>query len=207
MDPDWLKWAKHLQAISQTGLHFSDNIYDIQRYREIQDIAADIMSTHSRVDKGFVLDLFKKESGYATPKADVRGVVFKDSKLLLVREILDNHRWTLPGGWADVNESPSEAIEREVFEESGYLTKAVKLLAVYDRSRHGHIPPLPFHVYKLFFLCEIIRGEATTSAETSEVGFFPEGQMPELSVSRVTSGQISRFFDHHRHPDWPTDFD
>ena len=207
MDPDWLRWAKHLQALSQTGLHFSDNIYDIDRYREIQDIAAEILSIYGRVDKEYVLNLFSNESGYATPKVDVRGVTFKDSKILLVREILDNHRWTLPGGWADVNESPGESVEREVFEESGFRTKAVKLLAVYDRSKQGHTNPLPFHVYKLFFLCEIIDGEATPSEETSEVDFFYEGHIPELSTSRVTHDQIRRFFDHYRHPDWPTDFD
>jgi ADP-ribose pyrophosphatase YjhB (NUDIX family) len=113
----------------------------------------------------------------------------------------------LPGGWADVNESPGESVEREVVEESGFRTRALKLLAVYDQSKQGHTNPLPFHVYKLFFLCEILGGEATTSQETSEVDFFPEDRIPELSTSRVTHNQIRRFFDHYRHPEWPTDFD
>jgi ADP-ribose pyrophosphatase YjhB (NUDIX family) len=138
---------------------------------------------------------------------DVRGVVFKASKILLVREILDNHRWTLPGGWADVNETPGESVEREVFEESGFHTKAVKLLAVYDRTKQGHPNPFPYHVYKLFFLCEIIGGNAAISQETSEIDFFSEDHIPELSTSRVTRNQIERFFEHYRNPDWPTDFD
>jgi ADP-ribose pyrophosphatase YjhB (NUDIX family) len=207
MEPNWIKWGKALQAIAQTGLHFSDSEYDTERYRQIQEITAEIFADHSLTDQQTILDLFSQESGYATPKVDVRGVVFRDSKILLVREVLDHHRWTLPGGWADVNETPSIAVTREIFEESGYQTKAVKLLAVYDRTHQGHTPPMPYHVYKLFFLCELTGGEATTSYETSEVGFFPKDQIPELSQSRVLPHQIQRFFEYYRHPNLPTDFD
>ena len=133
-------------------------------------------------------------------------MVFRDDKVLLVREVADGC-WTLPGGWADVNESPSESVVREVREESGYETRPVKLLAVYDRSKQGHVPAFPFHVYKLFILCELIGGEAATSFETSGVGFFAEEELPELSLSRVTPEQIRRLFEHWRHPEWATDFD
>ncbi len=151
MEPNWIKWGKALQAIAQTGLHFSQSEYDAERYRQIQEIAAEIFALHTNTGKETILDLFSTDSGYATPKVDVRGVVFQDSQILLVREVLDRHRWTLPGGWADVNETPTEAVTREVFEESGYQTKVVKLLAVYDRTYQGHTPPMPHHVYKLFF--------------------------------------------------------
>jgi len=207
MDPHWLKWARELMAIAQTGLHYTENKYDVERFNQIRHIAAEIMSMHSSVEMEKVLTLAQAESGYATPKVDVRGVVFKDDKILLVREIMDNNRWTLPGGWADVNESPAESVEREVFEESGFKSKVVKVLAVYDRTKQGHVPPYMFHIYKLFFLCQLIGGEANTSIETSDVAFFNEHEIPELSVARVTYQQIMKFFDHHRNPHLPTDFD
>jgi len=205
--PPWMQWARALQAISQTGLHFTEGLYDRDRYQQIAKIAAEILSHHTNLSEKTILELNASEFGYATPKIDVRGVVFKDSKILLVREIADHDRWTIPGGWADVNETPSQAVVREVFEESGFETQVVKLLAVYDREKQGHIPPFPFHVYKLFFLCEIAGGFAHAQGETSEVAFFGEFEIPELSVARVKEEQIRRFFQHGRNPQLPTDFD
>jgi ADP-ribose pyrophosphatase YjhB (NUDIX family) len=153
-----------------------------------------------------VAGLFAAQSGYATPKVDVRGVVFREGKILMVREAQDG-LWTLPGGWADPNEPPSESVTREIFEEAGFMTRAVKLLAVFDREKHAHSPPYAFHIYKLFIRCEIESGEARPSIETLEAGFFPEDGIPELSVARVTAGQIARCFEHLRHPEWPADFD
>jgi ADP-ribose pyrophosphatase YjhB (NUDIX family) len=193
--PKWLEWARRLQAISQNGLVYARNEFDIERYQAIRQIAAEMMALGSNTQLHRILDLFAGEVGYATPKVDVRGVVFRGDALLLVREREDN-RWTLPGGWADVNETPSEAVVREVFEESGYQTYAVKLLALYDRSKHAHVPPFPFCIYKLFFLCEITGGESGRSAETAEAAFFRAGEIPELSVSRVTASQVARFFEH-----------
>ena len=112
----------------------------------------------------------------------------------------------MPGGWADVNESPSEAVSREVLEESGYQTRVVKLLALYDRNRHGH-PPFPFHVYKLFFQCEIVGGDPKTSLETQDVAFFHRARLPELSLTRVTPSEIKRIFELHRHPELSSEFD
>ncbi len=206
MDPQWLGWAKRLQAIAQNGLTFARDPFDVERYEAVRRIAAEIISTGSSVDIPLVLDLLSKEIGYATPKVDVRGVVFDAEALLLVRERADNC-WTLPGGWADVGESPSESVTREVYEESGYKTRAVKLLAVYDRSKHPHTRPFPYHVYKMFFRCEITGGAASEGMETSEVSYFREDEIPELSLERVTPAQLARLFEHQRHPDWPTDFD
>ena len=143
--------------------------------------------------------------GCSPPKVDVRGAIFRDDTILLVKERVDGC-WTLPGGWADVGESPSEVVVKEVYEESGYQARAIKLLAVYDRNKQGH-PPLPFYVYKLFFHCELIGGSPSSSIETEEVGFFPESALPELSLGRVTPMQITRLFQHYRQPDLPTDFD
>lgn len=207
MDPDWLGWARELQAIAQIGLAYSaGSHFDAERYSRIREIAAEILSSRGGIAKDLLLDTLRREEGYATPKVDVRGVVFRDERILLVREIADG-RWTLPGGWADVDQSPAESVVREVREESGYETKPVKLLAVYDRDKHGHAPPFAFHVYKLFVLCELTGGEALASVETSAVEFFAEDALPELSRSRVTLRQIQRCFEHHRHPDWPTDLD
>ena len=205
MELRWLKWAQNLQAIAQAGLTYSDGAYDIERYKAIQRIAAEILAGHTDAGADKIAGLLAQESGYATPKIDVRGVIFQDDAILLVKERADG-LWTLPGGWADVNESPRHCVEKEVWEESGYEVTAVKLLAVYDRNQHPH-PPIPWHTYKLFFLCRLDGGTPTHTLETNGVGFFPEGNLPPLSVSRVTTGQISRMFDHYRHPDWPTDFD
>jgi len=207
MDPQWLRWARELQAIAQIGQTFArESPFDLERYQRIQQIAAEIVAAGTGVDFATVAAFFDAEHGYATPKVDVRGVVFREEELLLVREASDG-LWTLPGGWADVNESPGVATVREVREESGYETRAAKLLAAYDRSLHGHEPPFPYHVYKLFIRCDLVGGAAAASHETTEVGFFPETALPPLSVSRVTERQLRRMFEHHRHPDMPTDFD
>jgi ADP-ribose pyrophosphatase YjhB (NUDIX family) len=206
MEPKWLGWAKSLQAIAQNGLTYAVDEFDVERYEQIRDLAAEIMASNSDGDLEFIKGLFKNADGYATPKVDVRGVVFKDDKILLVKEKADGG-WTLPGGWADPNESPAEGVEREVIEESGFIVKAKKLLAVYDRAKQGHIPPFPFHVYKLFFLCDLIGGKGTVSNETDGVDFFDEDKIPALSRSRVLESQIKRFFEFHRNPNLPADFD
>lgn len=202
---EWLHWVRKLQAIAQSGLTFAEHPYAIERYEAVRQIAAEIMAAHSQYEQEAILELFASELGYATPKLDVRGVVFQNDQILLVREASDG-LWTLPGGWADINDSPSEAVTREIFEESGYETKAVKLLALYDKLKHDHPPQIP-HAYKAFFLCEIISGTSTPSIETTEVAFFDEDKIPALSLHRVVLSQIHRLFEHHRQPDLPTDFD
>jgi len=207
MDSKWLEWARALQAISQTGLHYAKEPFDRQRYEQIARIAAEMVASGSNLSKEQLLQYAAAEFGYATPKVDVRGVAFRDSKILLVREIQDQGRWTVPGGWADVNEPPSQAVVREVFEESGFETRALKLLALYDREKRGHVPPFPYHVYKVFFLCEIVGGAPRPNEEASEIAFFGEHELPELSVSRVTEAEIGTFFRDLRDPTATTDFD
>lgn len=204
----WMKWVKALQAISQTGLHYAKDQYDKERYRQIEQISAEILAAGSTLSVEEILKMNAVEYGYATPRVDVRGVAFRDSKVLLVKEIMDNGRWTLPGGWADVNETPAQAVVREVLEESGFETRAVKVLAVYDRDNQGHVPPAPYQIYKLFFLCEITGGAARPNNEASEVAFFGENEIPlELSLGRTTGQQLRRFFEHLKNPNLPADFD
>ena len=203
----WSEWGRKLQAISQTGLHFNKDQYDRERYEQIGAIAAEILAEHTNLSVEELHQLNAAEFGYATPKVDVRGVIFTDAKLLLVREIADAGRWTLPGGWADVNESPTQAVIREVLEESGFETRVIKLLAVYDREQQKHTPSFPYSVYKLFFHCQIVGGEPRINNEASEIAFFGETEIPEQSESRVKKSQLFRFFEHYRKPNLPTDFD
>jgi ADP-ribose pyrophosphatase YjhB (NUDIX family) len=205
MEPTWLDWARRLNALAQTGLTFTQDQYDIERYTEIRTIAAEMIAHGADADASRVLDLLASDAGYATPKVDVRGVVFGDGKILLVQERSDG-LWALPGGWADVGDSPAEAVVREIREESGYETHATKLLALLDRNRHGH-PAHVNHIYKVFIRCEILGGSPTTSHEIQGVGFFAEDEIPELSLTRIVPAQIARMFEHQRHPDLPADFD
>jgi ADP-ribose pyrophosphatase YjhB (NUDIX family) len=207
MEPAWLVWARELQAIAQTGLTFASSTFDRERYIAIRSVAARMMVTNSDASFARVEGLFAEHTGYATPKVDVRGAVIDEGRILLVREIADSGRWTIPGGWAEVNQSPSESVVRELREESGLEVTVRKLAAVYDRTRQGH-PPHPFHVYRLFFLCDIVGDAPKSGLETSEVGFFGENEIPEdLSMERILPHQIRRMFEHARDKDLPTDFD
>jgi ADP-ribose pyrophosphatase YjhB (NUDIX family) len=205
MTPRWLEYIRRLQAIAQTGRAHARNPFDLERYEDLQDTTTRLLADLTGAGIERVEDLFSRDSGYATPKVDVRAAVFQGDALLFVRERSDG-LWTLPGGWADVGEPPSEMVEREVREESGFIVRATKLLALYDRDRHGH-PPIAHHVYKIFIRCEITGGSPRESIETSAVGFFREDELPDLSLARVMPAQVARMFEHHRHPDWPTDFD
>ena len=194
LEPQWIRWARELQALAQTGSHFATSDYDRERYKRITEIAAEIFARQGDIEASKIRIIFEAQSGYATPKVDVRAAVFRDRKILLVQERSDG-LWTLPGGWADVNDSPSEAVEKEVVQESGFKVHTERLLAVFDRAKHPHEPPFPFHIYKMFFLCAIESGEATPSAETASVDFFAPDALPPLSLSRITTEQIRFCFD------------
>jgi ADP-ribose pyrophosphatase YjhB (NUDIX family) len=205
--PKWLGWVQQIQALAQNGLAYSQNPFDIERYEALRELAARLMAEYGCEDFEHIHEIFTAEAGYATPKLDARGVVFRDGKLLMVKELVDGG-WTLPGGWVDVGEPLSLAVEREVREESGYEVKAVKLLALYDRNAdiHGH-PAYIFHLYKIFVLCELLGGIPTNSIETGGVEWVSEDEIPPLSVARTTHQEILRLFEHMRSPYLPTDFD
>ena len=200
-----LELIRRLQALARTGLHFCGNEYDRQRYEEIEQIAAALLAGGSLPDRDELLARWRLETGYVTPKVEVRGAAFRDGRVLLVREAADG-LWTLPGGWADVNESPSQAVEKEIEQESGFRARAVKLAALYDRSRHGHGESL-HHSWKAFFLCEISGGEARGSYETDAVGFFEPAELPPMSLGRSTPRQVARMLEHWRNRALPADFD
>ena len=200
----WLEWAREIQAISQTGLHYAENNYQAQRYARLLEISAEIIGGHTDIDRSDLVRIFNQQIGYATPRIDVRGAVFQAGNLLLVRERLDGG-WTMPGGWVDVGDTPSGAVEREVYEESGFVVKARKIIGVYDANRTG--PLEVFHAFKIVFLCDILSGQARTSDETSEVNFFPESGLPEiLSGERTTPRHLEDAFKSLSN-DRPTYFD
>ena len=203
--PKWLEWGRELAALAQTGLHYTTNEFDRQRFSRLAEIAAEILEEHSNLNEKQIERLFFEQKGYATPKVDVRAAVFQDGKLLLVRERMDGH-WTLPGGWADVGDIPSKAAERETWEEAGFHVRARKVIGVYDANRTG--PLELYHAFKIIFLCDLESGEATTSNETSEVRFFGEDEIPqELSGERTRPYQIRDSFAALKSLDCPTIFD
>lgn len=207
-EPEWLVWAREIQALAQSGLTFTEDAYDRERYEALRDIAARMAASHTDTPLADISALFTGQAGYATPKIDVRGAAFDEQgRILLVREVADAGRWTLPGGWADVNVTPAENVAKEMREESGFDVRVTKCAAVWDRTRQGHQPQF-FSAAKLFYLCEITGGTATPSLETSEVAFFAEPDIPaELSISRAMPHQLARMFAHHRDPGLPTEFD
>jgi len=188
---------REIQAIAQTGLHYTKDDYDRERYHRLQVIAEQLYAFLSAADVSTIQKFFFPEQGYATPKVDLRACVVKADKVLLVRERSDG-KWTLPGGWADQNESPIEGIVREVKEESGYDIVVRSLYAVKDRDRHSYTPKYPVSLYKLFFCAEVIGGSAVESIETSESAFFALDALPELSEARVLPQDIVQGFEAFR---------
>jgi ADP-ribose pyrophosphatase YjhB (NUDIX family) len=205
-EPQWLKIARELRAIAQTGLAFTADGFDRQRYERVRELAASMLAQGSGEHYEAIIGLLRQDWGYATPKVDVRGAAFVDGRVLLVREISDG-KWTLPGGWADVNQSAAECVVREIAEESGFEAKTLKLAAVRDYQRSGHPPRHVDSIYKMFFICTITGGCARPSDETSEVAFFARDELPPLSLGRATAAQIERMFQHAQDPHLATDFD
>lgn len=207
MNPNWLLWARELQAAAQTGLTYAANPYEQARYKSLEALAARMMAEGAGEEMALVQGAFAQQKGYATPKVDVRGCIFRGREVLLVSEMIDGGRWTFPGGFADVNETPSASIIREVREEAGYVVTVKKLCAVYDRDSRGGTSPYPFHIYKLFFLCEAVGRCEKSDLETGEPQWFSIDDLPELSMDRTQPWHIQRMHEHFLHPELPAEFD
>ncbi|MBC8206228.1 MAG: NUDIX hydrolase [Kiritimatiellales bacterium] len=224
-----IEWARRIAALAQAGLTYTKDPYEKERCEELQALAAEMMaaateqaepasnhlSTHRKTlcpsrlaTSNHWKKIFQNESGYATPKVDVRGAIFQDGKVLLSRE-QDDDCWSLPGGWADVNDTPSEAVIREVREETGYPVRCTKLAAVLDRDLHykepGHAHP--FHIYKLLFLCELTGDAGELCHDITDAAFFDLDDLPPLSKHRTLPKHIELLHKHHQNPGLPTDFD
>jgi ADP-ribose pyrophosphatase YjhB (NUDIX family) len=189
----WLKWISEVQALAQAGLTYTDGPFDKERYLRLRDLSAEMAAQCSQQSPDEIKHYFAVQEGYATPKIDVRAFLLKDNKVLLAKERRDG-LWTLPGGWADTNESPSETAVRETKEETGYNVRAIRLLALWDKQKHDHPPEWP-HAYKCFFHCEMLSGTAAENLEIAEIDFFELNQLPPLSTPRVTASQIRRLYE------------
>lgn len=200
-----LEHARRLLALAHTGLHYTQSDYERERYEEIASIARALLSMDSDYSSDQLKQAWQLEDGYVTPKLDVRGAIFRDDAVLLVRERSDG-KWTIPGGFADINEWPSLSVTKEIEQESGFSARVLKLAAVHDRARHNY-PPFMFHIWKLLFVCEITGGEARISNETDAVEFFSLDALPPLSTGRITAEQITLLHRHYRQPELPTEFD
>jgi len=194
----WLDVAKRIQSIAQAGLEYSENKYDIDRYHQLRQVSLEIMQDFTELAMEKLLGTFAGEKGYQTPKVDVRGVVFRGDKILLVHETIDDC-WSIPGGWADVGLTPFEVAKKEVWEEAGLEVLPVKLLAVLDKKCHNH-PPDMFHIYKIFVLCHETGGELKGGLETSETAFFGLDELPPLSTQRITLEQIELMYEYRNNP-------
>lgn len=201
----WLDWAREIQQLSQTGLAFAVTDYEKKRYARLIEIAAEIVSDRTQLEKEPVQKILMEQPGYATPKVDIRAAVIKEGKILLVHERSDD-KWAMPGGWADIGDIPSEVAIRETKEESGYDVRPVKVIGVFDANRDNRKLEF-FHAFKIVFLCELLGGEASTSDETQDVGFFSFEQLPPLSPFRTNENHIKQVITHLKNSNSSVYFD
>ena len=200
----WLDWAVELQALAQAGLFYSKDIYDIERFQRIREIAAEMLVSPTGLSKEQIVDLFCGETGYQTPKLDSRAAVFQDDKILLVQE--KDGLWSLPGGWVDVNLSVAENAVKEVKEEAGLDVRAEFVIAVQDRKKHN--PELyAYNICKVFFLCTKLGGGFLPNSETIASGYFDLEGLPPLAENKTTKEQIQMCFEASRSEHWVTQFD
>ena len=205
MNDQWIEFAIRIQSIAQAGLQYGKDPYDRERYEELRQIAAEMLSLKTDIPTSKIFDLFCNESGYQTPKVDTRAAVFADGKILLVHE--NNGTWSLPGGWCDVDQSVASNTEKEVQEEAGFTVKSERIIAIQDWRKHN-VTNYAYGVLKVFVLCQYESGEFEKNIETTEIGFFGKTELPtELAVEKCTKGQILMCFDSYENPDMATLFD
>lgn len=205
MNTKWLEWATRLQSIAQAGLTFGENQYDLDRYQQIRDLSVEIMHEYTDVKHEKIIDLFASETGYQTPKVDTRAAVFKGDKILMVKEKIDG-KWSLPGGWADVNTSVSESVVRECQEEAGARVKPKRVIAIQHANRQNNFI-YPFTIYKIIVECALLEYSFKENSETLGSGFFGLDNLPELSVERNNLNQIRLCFEAKESPVFETVFD
>lgn len=197
----WLQWAIELQSLAQAGLTYGKDVYDRERYERIREISAEMIAEKSEIPISKVRDLFCSETGYQTPKIDTRAAIFKDDRILLVRE--NNGKWSLPGGWVDVNVSVGENVVKEVREEAGLEVQVDRVIAVQDRARHN-LPVYAYGICKVFAQCSVFGGEFRPNSETTESGYFEEHDLPPLAAEKNNEEQIHMCFSAYRDENWKT---
>lgn len=200
----WLQWAVELQSLAQSGLFYGKDKFDIERYERIREIAAEMISYKSEIPPDKVKNLFCNETGYQTPKLDTRAAIFKDDKILLVKE--NNGTWSLPGGWVDIDVSVKENTIKEVKEEAGLDVTADFIIAVQDREKHN-LPIYAHKVCKIFVLCSVIGGSFEKNIETTDSRYFGIDELPTLAAEKNTAEQIAMCFEANKSEYWTTLFD
>lgn len=200
----WLAWAVELQSLAQAGLFYGKDRFDLERYERIREISAEMVSYQSEIPIEKVKDLFCNETGYQTPKLDTRAAIFQGDKILLVRE--NNGKWSLPGGWVDVDVSVKENTIKEVKEEAGLDVTADLVIAVQDREKHN-LPVYAYKVCKVFVLCTVIGGSFIKNIETTDSRYFGLDELPELATEKNTKEQIAMCFEAKKAEHWKTLFD
>lgn len=203
--PQWLRWARELHQLGETGVFYAGNEFERQRFERLIAISAEMLKDHVDEPEEKILAALNAQPGYITPKVDVRGAVFEEDRILMVKEITDGN-WSLPGGWADVNDAPSDTVEREVREETGLTVHARKLIGVYE-ANHDREPVNVFHCYKLLFLCDRISGSLQPSYETPQVRYYGLNELPQLSIYRTQERYIQEAYRHYQDPTLATVFD
>lgn len=202
--PRWVSWAQELQSLAQAGLEYSKDPYDLDRFRRIREIAAEMTAEGTGLPLEQVTGLFCGESGYQTPKLDTRAALFQDGKILLVQE--RDGRWALPGGWVDVDQSVRSNTVKEVLEEAGLEADPLRLIAVQDRNLRNP-PPYIYGVCKIFVLCRALGGQFRPNLETLDSGYFPLDALPPLAEEKTTAQQIELCFKAYLDPNWVVPFD
>ena len=203
-EENWLRWAVELQSLAQAGLAYGKDVYDLERYTRIREIAAEMLVEPSGLPLERVKDLFCRETGYQTPKLDSRAAIFRDGKVLLVQE--NDGRWSLPGGWVEVDMSVGENTVKEAKEEAGVDVVPERLIAVQDRARHNQ-PLYAYGVCKIFVLCTLLGGRFEKNSETLQSRWFGEDELPALAEEKNTAQQIRMCFQASRDPNWKVQFE
>lgn len=200
----WLSWAMELQSIAQCGLAYTDNVYDIERYERLREIAAEMLSYKTDIPADKIKTLFCNEEGYQTPKLDTRAAIFKEDKILLVHE--KNGTWSMPGGWVDVLESIESNTVKEVREEAGLDVEVERVIAIQDRNKHN-VPVYAYGVCKVFLLCNVTGGSFTENIETTGYDYFTLENLPLLAEEKCNKEQIEMCFQAYWDENWKVQFD
>jgi len=200
----WLTWAIEIQSIAQNGLAYCKNIYDIERYERLRDLAAEMLSYKTDIPVEKVKSLFCHEQGYQTPKIDSRAAIFKHDKILLVQE--NDGLWSLPGGWVDVLETIDSNTVKEVKEEAGLDVKPRFLIAIHAQHKRNY-PPFAYRVLKAFVMCELLGGKFQHNSETLQSAYFALDELPEMNNEKNTKEQVELCFQAYHSKHWITEFD
>lgn len=198
-----IKIAMELQSIAQNGLTYTKDPFDKQRFERVREISAQMISMKTELPLEKVKDLFCNETGYQTPKIETRAAIFKENKILLVKE---QDKWSLPGGWVDYNESIASNTIKEVKEEAGLDIIPLRIIAIQDRNKHN-FPKFAYGIFKVFVLCYVISGSFKENDETTESGFFSLDNLPIIDENKNVYDQIKMCFDAYKNEKWEVVFD